>query len=55
MGFNKEMRAVIIEQTKGKVVESLEYVDDYWVMNFTDGTEASFRFMAELNQGEGYE
>ena len=45
------MRAVIMETTKGKVVESLEYVDDgdYWVMNFTDGTEMSFRFMAELN------
>jgi len=51
MEFNKEMRAAIIEKTKGKVVESLEYValGEYWVMNFTDGTETSFKFMAELN------
>lgn len=50
MKFNAEQRAMIIDQTKGKVVESLEYDDSdkYWIMTFTDGTETSFRFMAEL-------
>jgi hypothetical protein len=38
----------------GKTVESLEFVEadgdcpSYWVMTFTDGSETSFRFMAEL-------
>jgi hypothetical protein len=41
-------------QSSGKIVVSLEYDhgigndDGYWVMTFTDGTEITFRFMAEL-------
>jgi hypothetical protein len=46
------MRKSIIEMVVGKVVKSLEWVDDgedkYWAMTFVDGSEISFRFMAEL-------
>ena len=38
------------EQSKGKVIESLEYdkEDDYYTFVFNDGSETSFRFMADL-------
>lgn len=38
------------EEAKGKIIKSLEYVeeDHYWVMTFTDETEICFRFMAEI-------
>jgi hypothetical protein len=57
--FTPKQRAEISADAKGKVIESLEYseaepsdpVGDYWVMTFTDGSEVSFRFMAELFQG----
>ena len=48
--YSKEQREAIIKHTVGKVVENLYYEEEgeYWVMEFTDGTETSFRFMAEL-------
>jgi hypothetical protein len=48
--FGPELRRRVIEESKGKCVESLQYVeeDDYWVYTFTDGSEVSVRFMAEL-------
>lgn len=50
MAFNTEQRKSIKNQAKDKTIEQLEYValGEYWVMTFTDGTEFSFRFMAEL-------
>ena len=56
MGFQytPEQRERIIQESKGKVIESLKWENndsesgDYWVMTFTDGSETSFRFMAEL-------
>ena len=48
--YSPEQRAKISDEAKGKVVESLDYVeeDSHWVVTFTDGTEVAFRFMAEL-------
>lgn len=50
--YNAEQRAKMIEQLQGKTVEELEYVEEgdqcYWVALLDDGTEFSFRFMAEL-------
>jgi hypothetical protein len=50
--YTPEQRERIGEQAAGKRVASLEYDDDpaagYWSMTFTDGTEISFRLMAEL-------
>ncbi len=42
----KEMESFIV----GKKVQSLYHVkeDDYFVMEFEDGTETSFRFMADI-------
>lgn len=51
MIYSEDQRRRISEDAKGKTVESLawEAADGgYWVMAFTDGTEISFRFMAEL-------
>jgi hypothetical protein len=50
MKWTAGQRQQIGAQAVGKVVESLDYEpdDDYWVMTFTDGSEISFRFMAEL-------
>lgn len=51
MGYTAEQRRQIAAQAAGKTVASLEWEDDeggYWVMTFTDGSEISFRFMAEL-------
>ena len=55
MQWTPEQRQQISEQAKGKSVESLEYEaddgywdDGYWVLTFDDGSEISFRFMAEL-------
>lgn len=51
MTYTQEQRGQITAQATGKTVESLEWEDDaggYWVMTFTDGSEMSFRFMAEL-------
>jgi len=59
MRFTEKQRRHISQQAAGKRVESLEYVEpapgetgcaagDYWVMVFDDGSEISFRFMAEL-------
>jgi hypothetical protein len=56
MIYSKDMRERISVESKGKVVESLEWEEwdragvggGYWVMTFTDGTEFSFRFMAEI-------
>lgn len=48
--WTAEQRQQISEQAKGKTVASLVYEEDdrYWVMTFEDGSEISFRFMAEL-------
>jgi hypothetical protein len=50
MTYTKEMRDQISQEAKGKKVESLmwEPEEGYWVMTFEDGSEISFRFMAEL-------
>jgi hypothetical protein len=59
MRFSEEQRRHISRQAVGRFVEVLEYVEpvpgetgcaagDYWVMRFDDGSEISFRFMAEL-------
>jgi YD repeat-containing protein len=51
--WTDEQRAQIGAGAAGKVVESLEWDAEgrYWVMTFTDGSETSFRFMAELVDG----
>jgi hypothetical protein len=52
MTFTEEQRARISADAAGKTVESLEWEQEdggYWVMTFTDGSETSFRFMAELS------
>jgi len=60
--YTEEQREQISAQAAGKTVESLafeppawtpgevHFADDtgYWVMTFTDGSEISFRFMAEM-------
>ena len=46
--YNEEQRNKIIEDTKDKVVKSLEWDDGYWVMTFADDSEMCFKFMAEL-------
>jgi len=51
MKYDEKMRERISETAKGKQVESLQWVEvdgGYWVMTFTDKSEVSFRFMAEL-------
>jgi hypothetical protein len=51
MQYTEKQRQEIAAQAKGKTVESLEWEDHaggYWVMTFTDESEVSFRFMAEL-------
>ncbi len=50
MRYTKEQRESIIKESIGKTITDLEYVeeDHYWVMTFSDGSEMSFRFMAEL-------
>lgn len=48
--FNEELKNRMSQDAVGKVVASLEYEqeEDHWVMTFEDGSEMSFRFMAEL-------
>lgn len=60
--FSASTRERMIADAKGKIVESLHFEegtqaskanskgeeDGYWVLTFEDGTEISFRFMAEL-------
>jgi hypothetical protein len=48
--FTAEQRQRIAAETTGKTIASLEWEPDggYWVMTFTDGTETSIRFMAEM-------
>ena len=50
MRFTEEQKRQITADAIDKTVESLEWEEDggYWVMTFTDGSEISFRFMAEL-------
>jgi hypothetical protein len=49
--YTEDQRRQISAESAGKTVESLEWEPDggYWVMTFTDGSETSFRFMAELD------
>ena len=53
MGMTEKQRARITADAAGKTVQSLTWEDDsedargYWVMVFTDGSEISFRLMAE--------
>jgi len=53
MKYTQAMISEIENAAPGKVVESLVHdeVGDYWVMTFIDGSEISFRFMAELVGG----
>ena len=48
--YTPEQRNQISEDSKGKVIESVEWDDvgGYWNMTFEDGSEMSFRFQAEL-------
>lgn len=48
--YTPEQRELLSKESVGKVIASLYWEDDgeYWVMEFTDGSETSFRFMAEL-------
>ena len=50
MRYTAKQRQEIIDSIKDKVIEELEYDQkgDYWTLLFTDGSEFSFRFMAEL-------
>lgn len=50
MNYTAEQRREISAMASGKTVESLEFEEDggYWVMTFAEGSEISFRFMAEL-------
>lgn len=50
MKFTLSERVVIMEKSKGKVIESMSYdeSEEYWTMTFTDGSEMSFKFMAEM-------
>lgn len=51
MPYTPEQRERMIEESKGKVIDTMEWVseDEYWVIKFTDGTEMCVRFMAELS------
>ena len=55
MQYNEQQRKVMSADAIGRVIKSLEWVEDgkYWVMTFDDDYECSLRFMAEL-VGEGY-
>lgn len=48
--YTPEQRERISNDSKGKVIKSVDWddVDRYWVMTFEDGSEMSFRFVAEL-------
>ena len=50
MRYNAEQQESIIKESIGKTVTGMEYVENgnYWVFTFSDGSEMSFRFMAEL-------
>jgi hypothetical protein len=51
MQYDERQRRRISSEGAGKTVASLDWEPDqggYWVMTFTDGSEISFRFMAEL-------
>lgn len=50
MTYTEEQRKQIAKAAKGRKVRSLEFETEgqYWVMTFTDESEISFRFMAEL-------
>jgi hypothetical protein len=56
MKYTPGQREKFAKEGAGKTVASLEYDDDpsggYWSMLFTDGTEISFRLMAEI-AGDG--
>ena len=54
MTYTEKQREEIIKQSRGKTIEELEWDDEgkYWTMVFTDGSEMSFRFMAELLGGK---
>ncbi len=49
--YSEEQMEMIIKHSIGKVISGMYYENDgsYWVMEFEDGSETSFRFMAELN------
>jgi hypothetical protein len=50
IAYTNEQREMISKQAKGKIIESMEWEGDYWVITFTDGSEISLRLMAELEQ-----
>jgi hypothetical protein len=55
MKYTPEQRESLIQQAKGKVIESMEWFDDdgYWLIAFTDGSEMCVRLMAESEPGGG--
>lgn len=51
MRYTEEQRQQIAADAAGKIVQELMWEGDaggYWVMTFEDGSEISFRFMAEI-------
>lgn len=48
--YTGKQRQDIIDSVQDKKIESLEYDENgkYWTLLFDDGSEFSFRFMAEL-------
>lgn len=48
--WTAQQRKQIAQQAVGKTIASLTWDEDdhYWTATFTDGSEFSFRFMAEL-------
>jgi hypothetical protein len=52
--YTKQQRNHIIDEFEGKIINKLEWTEPrdgmmgYWTYLFTDGTEMSFRFLAEL-------
>lgn len=57
MQYDQKQREQISAEAKGKTVQTLEWSEEkndgegvggYWVITFTDGSEISFRLMAEL-------
>lgn len=49
--YTSEQRERMTYESKGKVIDTMEWVseDEYWVIEFTDGTEMCVRLMAELS------
>lgn len=53
--YTAQQRKRIAQEAVGLTIASLTWDEDdhYWTATFTDGSEFSFRFMAELVAGDG--